>query len=261
VTPECGARTIDIVLDGARQLGLEISEQRGELFRRYGELLQRANALMNLTAHRTPEAVMRWLVLDSLTVLAALPANFPEEGRSLRVVDIGTGAGIPGIPLKIVRPEWELALVESIAKKAEFLESVVDDLGLSDVIVLNGRAEDLGHEVGWRDGADLVVARAVAGLPTLLELCAPFARSGGLLALPKGAGAHLEISRAAAAARALNLEHVETVTVPESLGLGADRVVVLYRKTAPTPAGYPRRIGLARSRPIGSHRSKLDRAT
>jgi 16S rRNA (guanine527-N7)-methyltransferase len=239
-----------IVSAGAGTLGLSISESQSDLYVRYCALLLEAGSRMNLSAHRTPDAIMRFLVLDSLTLLAGLPPELRTVSKALNIVDVGSGAGVPGISLKIARPNWAVRLVESTAKKARFLEAVIRDLSLRDISVSHRRAEELGREPEWRDSADLVVARAVAPLPSLLELCGPFARPGGVLALPKGFGAAGEMADARAAARALRLKHAGTSHVPDELGLGTGHVILLYRKEAPTPSRYPRQIGTAKSRPI-----------
>ena len=245
---------LGIVRAGAGELGLSISQFQERLFTRFCELLRETASRMNLTAHRNPETVMRFLVVDSLTLITALPPEVSAPGTALDVVDVGSGAGVPGIPLKIVRPEWRVRLIESVGKKARYLESTIQELALNDISVSCRRAEEVGRVAAWRDRADLVVARAVAPLPSLLELCSPFARPGGLLALPKGVRAAEEVTDARAAARALHLEHFRTWEVPVELELGTDRVVVLYRKSGPTPSLYPRQVGAASSRPIVDRR-------
>jgi 16S rRNA (guanine527-N7)-methyltransferase len=249
VCADCAA-AFQIVRDGSSQIDLTITDHKAELLIRYCELLRRANRVMNLTAHRTPEAIMRRLVLDSVTILAALPDDLAGASAQIRVVDVGSGAGIPGIPLKIMRPSWSVALVESVGKKARFLRSTAAELCLDNVAVANARAEELGRQKTWRDAADLVLARAVAPLPTLVELCAPLARRGGLLALPKGARAATEVLQAQSAAQAVNLAFERSVSVAGAIDKEVDHVIVLYWKIGPTPSGYPRRVGLARSRPI-----------
>jgi 16S rRNA (guanine527-N7)-methyltransferase len=252
MSPDC-ASAVQVVLDGARRLEVPITSEQADLLVHYCELVERGNTVMNLTAHRSPEAIMRRLVLDSLTILAALPPDVAGATHGLRVLDVGSGVGVPGIPLKVMRPTWSLALVESIGKRARFLEDAVERLGFEDVTVLNKRAEEIGAAPGWHDSADLVVARAVAALPTLLELCAPLVAAGGYLALTKGANAATEAAQAGAAAQALNLKQIAIWQAPEDLGIGSGHIAV-YRKTGATPSGYPRRIGLAASRPIGVER-------
>jgi 16S rRNA (guanine527-N7)-methyltransferase len=197
---------------------------------------------------------MRTLFLDSLTIAPALPSFLTSRAETpeVRVVDVGAGAGIPGLPLTIVFPWWSLTMIESVAKKARFLESAARGIGLSGVTVLPSRAEEVGRMRNWRDAADLCLARAVAPLASLLELCGPLTRPGGYLAFPKSGDLSSELQGAEAAMQAVRLELTRVVPVDEELGLGAERVIVLYRKSGSTPPGYPRRVGLAQSRPIGN---------
>lgn len=241
---------LPILVDGARQLGVRLDPSQQRQFTIYCRLLEEGNQRFNLTGIREPENVMRSLFLDSLTVAAALPASLRERGE-LRVVDVGSGAGLPGLPVSIVHPNWSVTLVEATGKKARFLRQSITALGLPRVNVVGERVEAIGTNKRWRDAADLVVARAVASLEILLEYCAPLARPRGWLAFPKSGDIAAEVARASRAAKALNVEFDVQVPVPATLGLGSGRATVLYRKTGATPPGYPRRVGLARTRPIG----------
>ena len=250
---DCAGAMADF-LEGTQQLGISLTGIQESQFRRYCEVLQAANSRTNLTGIRTAEGIMQTLFLDSLTIAPALPAELKtaDGERTVRVVDVGSGAGIPGLPLKILFPWWSMALVESIGKKVRFLEEALHELGLEDTAVLQSRAEELAGARPWRDSADLCLARAVAPLPVLVELCSPFVRPGGLLAFPKSGDIRPELEGAKAAMKALRVELHAVMPVPIELGLGPGRVVVLYHKYGSTPAGYPRRVGLARTRPIGS---------
>jgi 16S rRNA (guanine527-N7)-methyltransferase len=170
-------------------------------------------------------------------------------------VDVGSGAGVPGLPIKIVRPGIRPTLVESVQKKARFVESLVGRLGLTQVEVIAERAETLGRRDAYRDAFDVCTARAVATLPALIELCAPLVRPGGVLALPKSGDVDAEVKSGLAAFEALSVRLESIYHVPESVGLGSGRVVVTCRKLGPTDRAYPRRPGLVRSRPIGSRPS------
>jgi 16S rRNA (guanine527-N7)-methyltransferase len=237
------------LVTGAGELGIDLSPQQCETFIGYGAALLERNRVINLTAIRTPEGVMSTLFLDSLTLLLAVPRGCWTE--RMTVCDVGAGAGIPGLPLKIACPEWEMTLIESIGKKAHFLDEVVAHLDLSGVAVYPDRAEVAGADSSLRDSVQLCVARAVAPLPTLLEWCAPLVRPGGHLLFPKSGDTNTEIASAAAAARALRVRHADTVRIPDTLGLGVGRVIVRYEKRGPTAPHFPRRIGLARTQPIG----------
>jgi 16S rRNA (guanine527-N7)-methyltransferase len=169
------------------------------------------------------------------------------EART-RVIDIGTGAGLPGIPLKIAWPDIELVLLESVGKKCRFLEEAVRSLGFGGVEVVEGRAEEAGHEPRYRESFDLVIARAVAPLPVLLEYSLPLLRVGGHLAATKGSAAISEIDASEAALGMLGGRLIDNV--PFSPPGGMRQTVVVVEKIAPTPDAYPRRSGMPSKRPI-----------
>ena len=161
----------------AAQLGIDLSDPQLRLFRRYYEELVRWRSRVNLTAVTDVEGVRSRHFRDSLSVALAFPG---PVGEGARLLDVGSGAGFPGLPLKIAFPRLRTTLIEATAKKTAFLGHLVDALGLTGVEVLTGRAETLGREDGLREAFDLVAARAVAGLPALAELTLPFCRLGGL---------------------------------------------------------------------------------
>jgi 16S rRNA (guanine527-N7)-methyltransferase len=239
---------LPLLLAGASFLGLTLENDTLDRFAQYCAFLLKRNESINLTGVRSPQGVMTTLCLDSLTVLAALPTGW--RSAPLSVVDVGAGAGIPGIPLKIACLNWKLTMIESIGKKARFLGDAVEVLGLQDVTVLAQRAEEAGMRAVLRDSADLCLARAVAPLPVLIELCSPFVRPGGRLLFPKSGDVGSEIGSAVAAERALRIQRAGSFAVPEELGLGSGREIVVYEKVGPTPSDFPRRIGLARKDPI-----------
>lgn len=237
---------------GAAQLGIQLTREQVARFQSYCSRLLEANQRFNLTALKTPGEVMRTLFLDSLTIVPVLPAELAHVNRTTHVADVGTGAGAPGLPLEILFPHWSLLLVESNQKKAGFVRDMAAELGLTNVSVESGRAEDIGRMGAYRDSADLCLARAVASLPALVELCAPLVKRGGLLAFPKSGDEQAELNAAAAAVTALRLGEPAVHSVPEEMGLGVNRYIVVYRKKGTTPADYPRRVGVPTSRPIGS---------
>lgn len=230
---------------------MELSGDEAAKFARYCALISEVGAHTNLTAIMEPQELVRKLFLGTLTLVPMLRAAGFRRSDAVRVIDIGSGAGIPGIPLAIIHPGWHVTLLESVGKKARFLDRVGAELGLENVNVTATRAEELGRTPEARDTYDIVTARAVAPLPTLLELCAPFARSGGVLVFPKGNSVAAEVRAAEPAARALSLDDA-IVEKAASSGQGSDfGTVVHYRKLRPTPQAYPRRVGLPKSRPIG----------
>lgn len=183
---------------------------------------------------------------ESLALLVALE----DAGIELStLIDIGTGAGFPGLPMKVARPDLDVTLVEATGKKARFLETMVDELQLEGVRVLQARAEDLGRESDLREAFALAVARTVAPLPVLLELTLPFVRVGGYLAAPKGSAAPREISESANALSELGGEIVSTAPLDLPIE-GPTPTLVLVKKVAPIPDRYPRRAGIPNKRPL-----------
>ena len=156
-------------------------QQQMEQFLRYQQELLDWNTRMNLTAITEPEEVLIRHFLNSLSLLSAY------DQPHTHLLDIGSGAGFPGIPLKIMRPNWQVVLVEATGKKVTFLRHIIETLQLQDIVALQGRAEELAHQASYRATFDVVTARAVASLPTLFEYAAPFCRVGGQVILPKKA--------------------------------------------------------------------------
>lgn len=228
----------------------------------YLATLFEANKAMNLTAVDDPAQAWRRHVLDSLTLLGPL-SQLPEGAR---VIDVGSGGGLPGLPLAICMPTLRFTLLEATAKKAEFLTLVAKRLELSNVAVLAQRAERAAHdrgekvnqgerttrEGGHREAYDAVVARAVGRLPTLLELTTPFARIGGKVLLIKGEQAPAEVEEAREAMRLLKVVHVGTIDTPTG------RIVVLEKPSA-TPKTYPRADGEPKRAPLGVVRPRTGR--
>jgi len=245
VTPDM----LSILARGARQLGVELDQHKLDLFDRYYRLLKSGSSRLSLTTVTGYEAVQQRHFLESLALLPALRETGFAADRSQRVLDLGAGAGLPGLPLKIAAPELSLTLLEATARKAAFLRRTVDELALAQVEVLTGRAEDVACQPDRREAYDLVVARAVAPLPSLLELALPFLRIGGLLASPKGSGAPQEVARSARALSVLGgkLLSMTRLAVP---GASHQPWLVVVRKVAPTPETYPRRAGVPAKRPL-----------
>jgi len=237
------------LLHSATDLGLHLSASQIDLFGRYSDLLLAANRSVNLTAMRTRAAIFQQLFVDSLTLAPVLIEYFAGHSPQ-SLVDIGSGAGIPGIPLKLVWPEMRLDIVESVGKKSRFMAQVVEALDLKDVRVWNDRAEVVAAMPDMRDAADACVARAVAPLQIAIELCAPFVRPGGVVAFPKGQRVNIELAQAENAACALGLGEARTHVVSAEIGVGDHRSVVMYSKVSRTPRGFPRRVGIAGSQPL-----------
>jgi 16S rRNA (guanine527-N7)-methyltransferase len=230
---------------GAAALGLELSQIHIEQFARYGQRLLEAREHVNLTSIKIPDDVMRRHILDSLTVFPILDDRL---NRSAAIIDVGTGAGMPGLALAIMRSTWLVTLVDSVAKKTKFVEDVVDGLELSNVNVVTGRAEALAQS-SYRDRFDACVVRAVAGTPVAVEYCAPFVRPGGVLMLYKSGDAEAERAAAerAGAHLATRLVRIHPTNDQDD---GNNRFLIELKKIGPTPPGFPRRLGVARSRTL-----------
>jgi 16S rRNA (guanine527-N7)-methyltransferase len=235
-----------LLKSGAAQLGVALSEEQLDQFETYYQELADWNQRANLTAIIEYEDVQVKHFLDSLTV--CLTAREYLAGP-VRVIDVGAGAGLPGLALKLAFPDIKLALVESLKKKAAFLHHIVEKLGLEDVSVYTGRAEDLAREKDLRDAFDLVAVRALAKLPLLLEFSMPFCKPGGRLVALKHGGDWSEQESAANALAELG-GHIERVSTVLLEGLTDDRIVISVKKTGPTPSRYPRSVGIPAKRPL-----------
>jgi 16S rRNA (guanine527-N7)-methyltransferase len=235
--------------DGAAALGVALDDARLNQFQRFRDLLLDANTRVNLTAISGPAEVVTRHFLDSLTCLLAVAPD--QRTRPLRLLDIGSGAGFPGIPLAIAFPAWRVTSLEATGKKARFQQEVVAALGLENVTVLTGRAEEFARKPSHRGRYDLVTARAVAALPTLLEYCCPFARIGGRVIAPKKGDLADEGAAGAKAASLLGARLLAPIaaTVP---ALADGRVLLVAEQRRACPDQYPRPAGAPAKRPLGA---------
>ena len=225
-------------------IGLQLSNSQLNAFQTYEDELILWNDRFNLTAIRDREGIRVKHFLDSLTCLQAIP-NLQHH----RVIDVGTGAGFPGIPLKIIFPGIQLTLVESVGKKAAFCRNLVDKLELKKVEVLNLRAEDVGKLQPHREKYDLALARAVATLPVLVEYLLPCVKIGGKMIAQKGDSAPAESQQSENALKILGgrLDQLIPITLP---GVTGDRYLVVIKKTAATPPQFPRSTGIPQKKPL-----------
>lgn len=232
---------------GATKLGLQLSPEQLEQFDIYYRELVDWNKRVNLTAITDYQAVQLNHFLDALT--ATLAWQPPPGDTQSRLIDVGTGAGVPGIPLKILFPNIALVLLEATAKKAAFLHHLKDKLGLDNVEIVVGRAEEVAHLSQYREKFNLVLSRAVALLSTLVELTLPFCAIGGSLIAHKKGDIDLEIGQASNAINTLggNLREVKKVNLEE---FPDQRQLIIIDKVSPTPDKYPRRPGIPSKRPI-----------
>jgi len=233
---------VERLIEGAKRLGLPLTAEQVACFQLYYEELVRWNRRVNLTAIVDYEEVQLKHFLDSLTVALAL------EGMPSRVLDIGSGAGLPGVPLKILYPGIGLTLVDSVHKKAAFLHHLIDVLGFEGVEVIAERSEKLAHDERYRQRFDVVLSRGVARLATLAELALPFCSLGGAFIAMKKGEIGEEVSAAANAIDVLGgrLREVKRV----SLGEIEKRALVVVDKINHTPQRYPRRPGIPQKRPL-----------
>lgn len=230
---------------GSEAHGVHLSAAQLAQFETYLALLVEWSQRMNLVGNADPEVVEQRHFLESIALGAALrEREILRPGSS--VLDVGAGAGFPGVVLKIVWPGTRLTLLEATTKKAAFLTALVEALGFDETPVLAGRAETLGHRADLRGHFDLVVARAVAPLPVLLELTLPFAHVGGRVVTPKGSRVEEEL---ASAARALEVLRGKAFTAPLRVP-GPPQTLVVVVKQGETPAAYPRRPGQPATAPL-----------
>jgi 16S rRNA (guanine527-N7)-methyltransferase len=233
---------------GASALGATLGDMQLDQFRRFRELLLDVNTRVNLTAITDPAEVVTRHFLDSLTCLFAIEQA--QHAQPLRLLDIGSGAGFPGIPLAIVFPHWRVISLEATGKKARFQQEAVAALGLANVTVLTGRAEEFARQSEHRGRYDLVTARAVAALPTLLEYCCPFARVGGRVIAPKKGGLADEVAAGTKAASLLGAQLLAPlpITIPP---LADGRVLLVAEQKRACTQQYPRPAGAPAKHPLG----------
>ncbi|MFQ8703182.1 MAG: 16S rRNA (guanine(527)-N(7))-methyltransferase RsmG [Eisenbergiella sp.] len=228
------------------QFQITLNDKQKEQFLKYYELLVEWNGFMNLTAITEFDDVMKKHFADSLSIVKAFSKIRTEK---LKVIDIGTGAGFPGIPLKIVFPQIELTLLDSLQKRLKFLQEVIDQLELGEVELIHGRAEDFCKPSMKREQYDLCVSRAVANLATLSELCLPYVKVGGKFIPYKSEKAEEEVREAQKAITLLGGEVKEQIEfeLPES---NIGRTLVVIEKKNITPKKFPRKAGMPAKEPI-----------
>jgi 16S rRNA (guanine527-N7)-methyltransferase len=238
---------MDIFVSGAKKLGLSMIPEQIEKFEIFYREIIDWNQRVNLTAITEYDEVQIKHFLDSLTIVPVLKNIKSEEG--LKVLDIGTGAGFPGIPLKIILPDIKLSLLEATSRKIEFLQYITSTLGLKNVEIINGRAEDIARIARYRENFTIVISRAVAQLSVLAELGLPFCSIGGICIFPKKVDSKQEIEQSLNAIEKMGgrLREIKPITLEE---LDDNRHLVIIDKVKTTPDKYPRRPGIPEKRPI-----------
>ena len=231
-----------LLLSDAEKLGLSVSSQQLDRFEKLAELLVEQNKTMNLTAITDPDGIAVKHFADSISVLSAV-----EFKSGAKVLDVGTGAGFPGIPLLIMKPEIDLTMLDSTAKKLKYVANTVDSLGLN-ANVLHSRAEEAAQKPEYRESFDIVCSRAVAALNILCEYCLPFVKKDGIFAAMKGAKAQEEIEVANNAIKTLGGEIIDKKSF--TLSDGAERTIIIIKKISHNLPKYPRPSAQIAKKPL-----------
>ena len=231
---------------GLEELNITLTDEQIEQFLQYYEMLVEKNKVMNLTGITEYEEVIQKHFLDSLSLIRVIP---DIASQKLTFIDLGTGAGFPGIPLKIAFPELEITLMDSLNKRILFLQEVIDALGLKKVSAVHGRAEEMASNATHRQQYDLCVSRAVSNLAVLTEYCLPFVKKGGLFVSYKSADSDAEIQEGKKAISILGgkLTSVDKFQLPDS---DLRRALVCIKKVKDTPKKYPRKAGTPAKLPL-----------
>lgn len=234
----------DILRQGIKDFGIEVNDQMISDLKTYREILVDWNQKMNLTGIEEEKEVFIKHFLDSIS---AVSNGYIKDGISL--IDVGTGAGFPGLPLKICLQNIKLTLLDSLNKRINFLQEVSNTVNLKDVEFIHGRAEDFGKNSDYREQYDVATARAVAGLPILMEFCVPFVKVGGYFVCLKGPNANLELEESKMAMDVLGLEFVEKIDI-ELPNEELKHNILVFKKIKNTPEKYPRKAGKPAKSPI-----------
>ncbi|KPI46721.1 16S rRNA methyltransferase [Clostridioides difficile] len=235
---------IELLRNGIEGFNIITNESMLEKFKKYREILVDWNQKMNLTGIEDEKEVYVKHFLDSIS---AVKNGYIKNGMS--IIDVGTGAGFPGLPLKICLDDLELTLLDSLNKRINFLEEVSRELELANIKFIHGRAEDFGKDEKYREKYDIATARAVAGLPILMEFCVPFVKVGGYFICLKGPNANLELEESQKAIDILGLEFVEKIDV-ELPEIDLNHNILVFKKIKETPVKYPRKAGKPAKNPI-----------
>ena len=231
------------LIEEARKLNIEVSEKANENLEKYAEMMLRYNEVMNLTAITEPDEIREKHFLDSITLL--LSGKLTEN---CTIIDIGAGAGFPSIPVKLVRADIKLTMLDSLSKRIGFLNDVIKEIGINDARAIHSRAEDAGKDKNLREKFDVATARAVADMAVLAEYALPFVKVGGYFVAMKGTTPKEELEGAKKAIREMGgeMESVKEVILPS----GIKHSLAIVRKVVETPSKYPRKAGTPSKKPI-----------
>ena len=237
----------NILINGAQKMGINLREEQVKKFSRYLELLVQWNQKINLTSLKTPQEIIIKHFLDSISCIKVINKYIDIEG--INIIDVGTGAGFPGMPIKIIYPSIKLSLLEARKKKTIFLEKAVEEINFQKVKILNGRAETFGKDVDYREKYDIAISRAVDSLNVLSEYCLPLVKVGGLFIAQKGRSYKEDTDKGFKAVQILGGEliGVKNVRIPF---INQERYLLVIKKIKYTPSKYPRREGFPHKRPL-----------
>ena len=234
--------SFDKFIEEANKISVQFTDRQLEQFRMYYEMLVEKNKVMNLTGITEWDEVLEKHFLDSISLIRVIDLD-----KELTVMDMGTGAGFPGIPLKIAFPKLKVTLADSLNKRVLFLQEVIDALELKDIEAIHGRAEDLARDKRYRENYDLSVSRAVANLSTLTEYCLPFVKLGGQFISYKSGEIEEEVTSSKSAVFLLGGKIKDTV----KFELGeSGRSFIIIDKVKGTPKTYPRKAGTPSKKPL-----------
>jgi len=234
----------DILNEASNNEGLKFNESKYDQFMKYKDLIKEWNEKVNLTAIKEDEEIVKKHFIDSMKVF-----KFDQLKSAKNVIDIGTGGGFPGIPMKIIKPEVNIVLLDSLNKRIKFLNEVIKSLNLKNIKAIHGRAEDFAQEVQYREKFDIAVSRAVANLTVLSEYCIPYVKLGGYFVAMKGPAVEEEIKLSKNAIRMLGgrIEHIEKVQIE---GSDLNHNLVIISKIVVTNKKYPRKAGMVTKDPL-----------
>lgn len=234
----------DLLNIAAKHVGLDFNEKKYEKFMKYKDLLKDWNEKVNLTAITDDEEIIKKHFIDSIKIFSFKPLK-----NAKKIIDIGTGGGFPGIPMKIMMPEAEIVLLDSLKKRINVLENILKELGISDVTTIHGRAEDYAKESIYRESFDAVVSRAVANLTVLSEFCLPYVKKGGYFIAMKGPSVDEEVAESKKAIEILGgqLKDIIEVEIEDS---DLKHNLVIIEKIKNTTKQYPRKAGTAAKKPL-----------
>lgn len=234
----------DILNEAATNVGIEFNEKKYNQFIKYKDLLKEWNEKVNLTAITDDEEIIKKHFIDSIKIF-----KFDGIKNAKKIIDIGTGGGFPGIPIKIMRPECEVVLLDSLRKRINVLNDILINIGIEDVETIHGRAEEFGKNNDYREKFDVVVSRAVANLTSLSEFCIPYVKKGGYFVPLKGPAVEEEVLEAKKAISILGgkLQEIIEVEIEDS---NLNHNLVIIKKEKNTPNKYPRKAGTATKTPL-----------